>query len=91
MSFLLEKKEPCGRLLHRLKTEPKYFQDTQNGLKDFEVRRNDRDYQAGDLLELAEWTPEGFTGRTLTLRIKYLLDDARFCKEGYVVLGTEEC
>lgn len=91
MSFLLEKKLPCGRILHRLKTEPKYFQDSQNGLKDFEVRKKDRDYQAGDLLELAEWTPEGFTGRVLHRRIKYLLDDERFCKEGYVVLGMEEC
>ncbi len=91
MSFMLEKKLPCGRILHRLKTEPKYFQDSQNGLKDFEVRLNDRDYQAGDLLELAEWTPGGFTGRVLLRRIKYLLDDTRVCKEGYVVLGMEEC
>lgn len=91
MSFQLEKKLPCGRILHRLKTEPKYFQDSQNGLKDFEVRLNDRDFQAGDLLELAEWTLEGYTGRTLIRRIKYLLDDERFCKEGYVVLGMEEC
>ncbi|WP_312281251.1 DUF3850 domain-containing protein [Oscillibacter sp.] len=90
MSFSLEKKEPCGRMLHRLKTEPKYFQDMQNGLKDFEIWKNDRDYQAGDLLELAEWTPEGFTGRTILRRIKYMVDDARFCKEGFVVLGMEE-
>lgn len=91
MSFWLERTEPCGRMLHKLKTEPKYFQDSQNGLKDFEVRWNDRDFQLGDLVELEEWTTEGYTGRTLTRRIKYLLDDERFCKEGYVVLGMEEC
>lgn len=88
MSFMLER--PSGRTAHRLKTEPKYFNDTLNGLKDFEVRRNDRDYQAGDLVELVEWTPEGAEGRTLLRRIKYILSDARFCREGYVVLGLED-
>lgn len=61
MSFLLEKKEPVGRLRHRVKTEPKYSADAMNGLKEFEVRWNDRDYQAGDFLELEEWTVEGST------------------------------
>lgn len=89
MSFLLEKKEPVGKMLHRVKTEPKYFADSMNGLKDFEVRWNDRNYQVGDLLELEEWTAEGNTGKTLTRRIKYILNDPRFCKEGYVVLGLE--
>lgn len=88
MSFSLER--PAGRTVHRLKTEAKYFNDTLNGLKDFEVRRNDRSFAAGDTVELVEQTEDGGEGRTLRRRIKYILSDARFCREGYIVLGLED-
>lgn len=37
---------------HHLKTLPVYFDAVERGDKPFEVRFNDRDYQAGDILVL---------------------------------------
>ena len=33
-----------------LKTKPKYFEMQLKGIKDFEIRKNDRYFQVGDIL-----------------------------------------
>ncbi|AYF99887.1 DUF3850 domain-containing protein [Lactococcus allomyrinae] len=38
--------------IHELKLDIKYFDDVKNGIKNFEIRKNDRDFQVGDILEL---------------------------------------
>ena len=42
-------------MTHELKTYPKYFQETIEGNKPFEIRKNDRNFQVGDVLILKEW------------------------------------
>lgn len=42
---------------HTLKVVPPYFDALVSGSKTFEVRKNDRAYQAGDVLRLREWHP----------------------------------
>lgn len=76
---------------HILKTWPEYFEDVRNGVKKFEVRKNDRDYQVGDELHLKEWTPfrESFTGRGMKVKVMYILDDPQFVKEGFVIMGIK--
>ncbi len=44
-----------GILVHRLKTHRGPFVEVWNGRKMFEVRRADRDYRIGDLLDLQEY------------------------------------
>lgn len=44
-------------MIHELKCQPLSFTRLKDGTKTFEVRLNDRMYQAGDLLHLREWTP----------------------------------
>lgn len=44
---------------HELKVWPVYFRRLADGLKTFEIRKNDRGYQAGDTLILREYDPAG--------------------------------
>jgi hypothetical protein len=44
--------------LHELKCHSEQFQAVYNGVKSFEIRVNDRDYQVGDALHLKEYNPE---------------------------------
>lgn len=37
---------------HELKLDIQYFDDVKSGKKNFEIRKNDRDFQVGDILEL---------------------------------------
>jgi ASC-1-like (ASCH) protein len=80
---------------HELKTWPKYYEAVQNGLKPFEVRKNDRDFKFGDTLVLKEWDQfsEKYTNREFTVTVTYILDDPTYVKDGLVIMGikpTEE-
>lgn len=43
--------------VHELKTPPPYFADIAAGVKRFDIRRNDRAFQTGDVVVLREWHP----------------------------------
>ncbi len=45
---------------HELKLDIKYFDDVKNGKKNFEIRKNDRNYQVGDILELIAYKKDSF-------------------------------
>lgn len=47
------------RRIHPLKTWPNFFELIESGVKTFELRKNDRNYRAGDILFLQEWDPSG--------------------------------
>ena len=78
-----------SRQHHYLKTLPKYFVPIERGIKNFEVRFNDRGYKIGDILHLEEFADGEFTGRVITKEICYILDEQEYCKEGYVILGMK--
>lgn len=40
---------------HYLKTVEPYYSDVEQGLKDFEVRKNDRPFDIGDVLILQQY------------------------------------
>ena len=61
-------------MIHQLKIIPDHFHDVISGRKTFEVRRNDRDFHAGDLLALNEYDAVfGYTGRSCLVRTDYIL------------------
>ena len=75
--------------IHDLKIDPEYFNDVITGEKRFEVRKNDRDYKKGDLLNLQEYDREKkeYTGRKTLIPVRYILDNQEYLREGYVILG----
>jgi hypothetical protein len=62
-------------MIHQLKVWPTYFDAVADGSKTFELRRDDRGFRAGDVLELREFHPntETYTGRRLSCIVEYLL------------------
>lgn len=87
---------------HLLKTWPEYFKEVVAGKKTFEVRKDDRNFQVGDTLELLEFDPDkalkategldpqctGFTGKSITKEITYKLQGGYFgVEKGFCVLG----
>lgn len=77
---------------HELKIWPQYFKAVWDGTKTFEIRRNDRNFQIGDMLVLREFDPDDneYTGSAICKKVSYILDDSAFVKEGYVVMGLAE-
>lgn len=60
---------------HELKTWPGYFTDIAAGYKTFELRRDDRGFNVGDVLRLREYDPEAnrYTGRELRKGVAHIL------------------
>lgn len=79
-------------MIHKLKTWPKYFWEVAQGSKTCEVRKNDRNYQTGDILILQEYDPDKqeYTGNEITVRVTHVIDDQQFAKDGYVVMSIRK-
>lgn len=73
--------------VHNLKIKPQYFWNIVCDIKTFEVRKNDRNFEVGDIITLREFENGKFTGKSINVEIIYILNDKEYCKEGYVVLG----
>ena len=77
-------------MVHYLKIRPEYYLPVTRGIKQFELRKDDRGYKVGDLVVLQEWDGEKYTGReSFHLQIQYILRDCPECglKEGYCIIG----
>lgn len=75
-------------MTHELKTLPAYWDAVERGDKTFEVRRDDRGFQKGDVLELQRLYPDSRNDVELSLRgkpkfviraeVKYILTGGQF-------------
>jgi hypothetical protein len=80
--------------IHELKTWPEFFQPLVKGLKFFELRKNDRNFQIADILVLKEWIPrmEVYTGESVVMEITSMVIGDEIGKgvlaEGYCILGV---
>jgi hypothetical protein len=83
-------------MIHELKTWENYFQLTADGIKTFELRKNDRNFQAGHELLLNEYDKETerYTGRKLHFKISYILEGRTAVhfglKNGYCIIGLKK-
>ena len=76
--------------IHELKISPQYFEDVKNKKKRFEIRKDDRDFNVGDLITLKEYDNGKYTGRVIEyIPIRYILRNVPEygLKDGYCVLG----
>ena len=79
--------------VHYLKIKPEYYKDIECGLKTFELRKNDRDFQVGDILMLIKLDSEGNeTDQVIKKKVNYILKDCPQygLKEGYAILGITD-
>ena len=80
--------------VHKLKLNSCYYAESATGIKTFEIRKNDRNFRVGDILELREWVwsaldgKGAYTGEVHWKIITYILDDAEYLQGGYVCLGV---
>ena len=83
--------------VHKVKCWTSYFEAIVAGEKNFDVRRDDRGYQKGDLIKLEQYDPKHCRYVTdpddgipysIEKEIKYILTGGQFGIEpGFVVLG----
>ena len=74
---------------HELKILPEYFVAVRDGIKKFEVRKDDRPFEVGDILCLHEINCGVLTGRTIKAEVTYVLRHPDYCKEGYCILSIK--
>lgn len=79
---------------HFLKIEKRFIPRILSGQKTFEIRKNDRDFQVGDILCLYEFNPEhkiqwAYDGRSPNIIVSVVYMSAFAQQEGYVVLGIK--
>ena len=79
------------RKIHELKTWIPYFDAVLCGAKTFEIRKNDRDFQVNDLLDLHEYDSvlKKYTGRCLIRRVTYITNFEQ--PDGQIVMGLGPC
>ncbi|MEZ2410588.1 DUF3850 domain-containing protein [Bosea sp. RCC_152_1] len=80
-------------VVHELKTWPVYFDAVARGEKTFEVRRDDRGFQKGDIVRLRRWNTEwqGYDKTPpIECEIAWILTGGQHGVEpGYVVLALQ--
>jgi len=80
-----------GRIaVHHLKCVPSVFKEKRINNKPWEFRKNDRDFENGDMIIEREWSKEsGYTGEEIWETISLIVDGGQFgIPEGYVVMTT---
>jgi hypothetical protein len=86
--------EARAPIVHELKCWPVFFDATYRGEKSFELRKNDRDYRAGDMIILRRYNPafQEYTGLQMKMIITCVLDGSAVggLQEGYAILGIQE-
>lgn len=83
--------ESCGdgQKVHQIRIGTTFFNDVCSGRKTFELRKNDRGYAKGDILEMMEFTNGKYTGRSVKVHVTYILEDFAGLKEDYCIMAIK--
>lgn len=77
-----------GQKVHHIKLGATFFDEVAAGEKTFELRKNDRDYKKGDILEMMEFKDGKNTGRTVRVLVTYILTEFTGLEDGYCIMAT---
>lgn len=77
-----------GQKVHQIRLGASFFEDGCSNIKSFELRKNDRDYKKGDILELMEFLDGRNTGRMVRKLVTYILEDYTGLEDGYCIMAT---
>jgi ASC-1-like (ASCH) protein len=72
-------------MIHELKIDPIYFEAVWNGTKNFEIRKNDRCFQVGDIIVLKEFNGDYTCRENIKGIITYITNYMQM--PDYVVFG----
>lgn len=86
--------------IHELKTDPHVYGAIIHGTKFFEIRKNDRDFMAGDVLvlretfhsaiEMAAGSPTAYTGRFVVAVVPYVMRGPIYgLQEGWAIMSID--
>ncbi len=77
--------------LHEVKIYPEYFFDVAEGRKGFELRKNDRNYEAGDFLLLRSYDKDRdiVSGEWVLTKITGVLSDVPGLDPEYAILNIK--
>ena len=81
--------QETGQKVHQIRLAKSYFDDVANGIKTFELRKNDRGYKKGDILEMMEFADGKNTGRMVKVLVTYILEDYTGIEDGYCIMATK--
>ena len=71
---------------HNLKLLPEYFIAILEGRKSFEIRKDDRGFELGDILILQEFDGTRYTGREIVATVLLKLKN-EYCRDGYCTMS----
>lgn len=77
-----------GQKIHKIRLGASFFEEVLSGEKSFELRKNDRGYKKGDILEMMEFKDGKNTGRIVRVLVTYLLDDFAGLEDGFCIMAT---
>ena len=78
--------------LHTLKIKPEFIEDKLSGMKQFEIRKNDRNFEVGDIVKYIADGKVNFIEKSMIenkiYEIVYITDYEQ--KDGYVVFAERQ-
>lgn len=88
MQNLPSDSQQSGQKVHIIRLGASFFDDVRSGRKSFELRKNDRGYKQGDILEMMEFADGRNTGRSVRVLVTYILEDYTGLEDGYCIMAT---
>lgn len=89
MQSLPSDTQETGQKVHQIRLAKPYFDDVANGIKTFELQKNDRGYKKSDILEMMEFADGKNTGRMVKVLVTYILEDYTGIEDGYCIMATK--